>query len=264
MMFSNIEDPNQTMESIISKIIDPSDPNFGKLETWDQCMKEVSSLATKSISSKGSDISVLSWRKFKRILRKAISDDMFANRVEKNKSECRLGEILKTIKNNDVFVIDIAKLPDDKQAFVFGDTMRTLYSLKLGEYDDEQNVKPPSRLIIFIDELNKYASKDIPKSSPILRQLLEITERGRSLGIILFAAEQFRSNIVDRVTGNCSTQAYGRTNSIETSTKDYSNMPATYKNMLLRLEQGDYLIQNPIFRSLLKIHFPLPVYKQFK
>lgn len=161
-------------------------------------------------------------------------------------------------------MIDIAKLPEDKQAFVFGDTMRTLYNLKLGEYDGEDGVSPPSRLVIFIDELNKYASKDIPKSSPILRQILEVTERGRSLGIVLFAAEQFRSNIVDRVTGNCSTHAYGRTNSIETSTKDYNSLPGTYKNMLTRLEQGDYLIQNPIFRSLLKIHFPRPIYKQFK
>lgn len=65
-------------------------------------------------------------------------------------------------------------------------------------------------------------------------------------------------------TGNCSTHAYGRTNSIETSTKDYSSLPSTYKNMLTRLEQGDYLIQNPIFRSLLKIRFPKPIYKQFK
>lgn len=155
-------------------------------------------------------------------------------------------------------------MPDDKQAFVFGDAMRVLYNLKLGEYDDESDVCAPARLIIFIDELNKYASKDIPKSSPIRRQILEGTERGRSLGIILFAAEQFRSNIVERVIGNCSTQAYGRTNSMETATSNYSMLPSVYKNMLLRLEQGDYLVQNPIFHSLLKIHFPLPVYKQFK
>ena len=36
-------------------------------------------------------------------------------------------------------------------------------------------------------------------------------------------------------------------------------------NLLKRAkEQGDYLIQNPIFRSLLKIRFPKPIYKQFK
>jgi DNA helicase HerA-like ATPase len=264
MMFANTDDPQQTMESIISKIIDEDDSDFKSLATWTDCMEKVAEKSQKGSSGKGDDISVLSWRKFKRVFRKAIQDDMFANRVERQNAECRLGDALKTIKPNEVCVIDIAKLPEDKQAFVFGDTMRTLYNLKLGEYDGDEGVAPPSRLIIFIDELNKYASKDIPKGSPILRQILEVTERGRSLGIVLFAAEQFRSNIVDRVTGNCSTHAYGRTNSIETSTKDYSSLPGTYKNMLARLEQGDYLIQNPIFRSLLKIHFPRPIYKQFK
>jgi DNA helicase HerA-like ATPase len=264
MMFANIDDPQQTMESIISKIIDTDDSDFSNLETWEHCMDKVTEKSQKGSGGKGGDISVLSWRKFKRIFRKAIHDDMFANRTEQNKAECRLGDKLKQIKSNDAFVIDISKLPEDKQAFVFGDTIRTLYNLKLGEYDGEEDVQPPSRLIVFIDELNKYASKDIPKGSPILRQILEITERGRSLGIILFAAEQFRSNIIDRVSGNCSTHAYGRTNSIETSTKDYASLPGTYKSMLTRLEQGDYLVQNPIFRSLLKIHFPLPIYKQFK
>ena len=189
---------------------------------------------------------------------------MFAKRVEPSKSECRLADELKQIRKNDVRVIDIAKLPEDKQAFVFGDVVRTIYNLKLGEYDYESGVKPPSRIIIFIDELNKYASKEIPKTSPILQEILDVTERGRSLGIVLFGAEQFRSAIHGRVTGNCATHAYGRTNSIETSTKDYSSLPDTYKNMLTRLEQGDYLVQNPIFRSLLKIRFPKPIYKQFK
>jgi hypothetical protein len=219
MMFANTEDPQQTMESIISKIIDTDDHDFGNLATWTDCMEKVSEKSQKGSGGKGEDISVLSWRKFKRIFRKATQDDMFANRAESQLSEVRLGEALKTIQPNEVCVIDIANLPEDKQAVVFGDTMRTLYNLKLGEYDGEECVAPPTRLVIFIDELNKYASKDTPKSSPILRQILEVTERGRSLGIVLFAAEQFRSNIVDRVTGNCSTHAYGRTNSIETSTK---------------------------------------------
>ena len=271
MLFADIDDPQQTMEAIISKIIDANDPDFGGISTWDEFREKVDELSQKSSGTgKGSakasnEISVLSWRKFKRIINKAIkNDDMFANRANVEKGECRLADALKKIKANDVSVIDIAKLPEDKQAFVFGDAVRTIYNLKLGEYDSENGVNPPSRIVIFIDELNKYASKDTPKSSPILREILDVTERGRSLGVVLFGAEQFRSNIHQRVTGNCSTHAYGRTNSIETATKDYGSLPTTYKNMLTRLEQGDYLIQNPIFRSLLKIKFPKPIYKQFK
>lgn len=264
MMFSDIDDPAQTMESIISKIIDKDDRDFGSLDTWHEFMDTVADKAAKGGSGDKGDISVLSWRKFKRVVRKALQDEMFANAVNPSKSECRLADELKHIRANEVRVIDIAKLPEDKQAFVFGDAVRTIYNLKLGEYDDESGVKPPARIVVFIDELNKYASKEVPKTSPILHEILDVTERGRSLGVILFAAEQFRSAIHDRVTGNCATHAYGRTNSIETSARDYSSLPSTYKNMLTRLEQGDYLVQNPIFRSLLKITFPKPIYRQFK
>jgi len=263
MMFADIDDPTQTMESIISKIIDKEDNDFGGLSTWEQFMDKVTEKAQRGSAGDKGDISVLSWRKFKRIVRKALQDEMFANRVNDKGPECRLADELKQIRKNEVYVVDIAKLPEDKQAFVFGDAVRTIYNLKLGEYDAE-SIDPPSRIIIFIDELNKYASKDVPKTSPILREILDVTERGRSLGVVLFAAEQFRSAIHARVTGNCATHAYGRTNSIETSAKDYSSLPNTYKNMLTRLEQGDYLVQNPIFRSILKINFPKPIYKQFK
>lgn len=274
MLFADVDDPQQTMEAIISKIIDDTDPDFGNgsVNTWAEFREKVNVLSQRSQpAGRGlqarvsNEISVLSWRKFKRIINKATkNDDMFANRPDPSKHECRLADELKKIRENQVFVVDIAKLPEDKQAFVFGDTVRTIYNLKLGEYDAESGVEPPSRIIIFIDELNKYASKEIPKSSPILHEILDITERGRSLGVVLFAAEQFRSAIHPRVTGNCATHAYGRTNSIETSSADYRNLPSTYQNMLTRLEQGDYLIQNPVFRSLLKIRFPKPLYRQFK
>ncbi len=163
---------------------------------------------------------------------------------------------------NEVRVIDIAKLPEDKQAFVFGDVLKAIYSLKLGEYDEER-VTPPSRIVIFIDELNKYASKDARKDSPVLREILDITERGRSLGVIMFGAEQFRSAIHNRVAGNCAVHAYGRTNVLEASGKDYGHFPAVYRNILARLEQGEYLLQSPVFRTLLRVNFPRPVYRQF-
>ena len=265
MMFANVEDPNQTMEAIVSKIIDERDTDFGNLRTWSEFLETVSENSQKGSSGSKGEISVLSWRKFKRIVNRAIkNDDMFANRVMPDQSECRLADELKHLKKNEICVIDIAKLPEDKQAFVFGDAVKTIYNLKLGEYDNEIKSPPPARIVIFIDELNKYTSSDVPKSSPILRQILDVTERGRSLGVVLFGAEQFRSAIHKRVTGNCATHAYGRTNSIETSTADYKSLPDTYRNMLTRLSQGEYLIQNPVFRSLLKIKFPKPIYKQFK
>ena len=262
MLFADVEDTTQTMDSIISKIIDANDYDFGGISTWGNFLAKVDELSQRGNSGGSKEISVLSWRKFKRIINKAINNDaMFVNRERLDKRECRLADELKNISAGSVSVIDIAKLATDKQAFVFGDVLKTIYNLKLGEYPD---ANPPSKIVIFLDELNKFASKDTAKSSPILRQILDVAERGRSLGIILFGAEQFRSNIHGRVTGNCAAHAFGRTNVLETTTKDYSALPATYKNILTRLEQGEYVIQNPVFRSLLKVKFPRPAYKQFK
>ena len=204
-------------------------------------------------------------RKLYRIINKSIRDNrIFARDINVGEGETRLGDALKSIKKNEVHVIDIAKLSEDKQAYVFGDAIRTIYDLQLGQFSGEEGIDPPSRIVIFIDELNKYASTEVPKNSPILRQVLDVAERGRSLGVVLFAAEQFRSAIHDRVTGNCSTHAYGRTNSIEVTKNDYKSIPPVYKTMMTRLNQGEYIIQNPIFRSLLSIKFPKPIYKQFK
>jgi len=41
-------------------------------------------------------------------------------------------------------------------------------------------------------------------------------------------------------------------------------VPPVYKTMMTRLKQGEYIVQNPVFRSMLHIKFPKPIYKQFK
>ena len=264
LLFANIDDSTQTMEAIISYIIS-GQGKFGHIADWQEFLEAVKEKCSPDPSGRDKEIPVTSWRKFYRIINKSITDNkIFARGINEEKGETRLGDALKLIKKNEMYVIDIAKLSEDKQGFVFGDAVRTIYNLQLGQYSGEEGVQPPSRIVVFIDELNKYASKEVPRKSPILQQVLDVAERGRSLGVILFAAEQFRSAINERVTGNCSTHAYGRTNIIETTKGDYKSIPPVYKAMMTRLKQGEYIIQNPIFRSLLHIKFPKPIYKQYK
>ena len=262
LMFASMDDPQQTMDSIINYII-TNQGGFGGLDDWEEFLDEVQKHC-KAGAGGDKEITVASWRKFNRIIRKSIYRNEIFGNVHDNNSEVRVGESLKRIKKNEVHVIDIAKLNEDMQGFVFGDAIRTIYDLQLGQFSDEDGIEPPKKIVIFIDELNKYASSDTPKSSPILHQILDIAERGRSLGIVLFAAEQFRSAIHNRVTGNCSTHAYGRTNAIEIAKADYKYVPQVYKNMMTRLKQGEYIVQNPVFRSLLNVKFPKPIYKQYK
>ena len=262
LLFASLDDSTQTIESILNYII-TGQGEFKKLREWEEFLNEVQKKCQAG-STGDKEITVASWRKFNRIIRKSIKDNYMFERVNDDKTETRMEDALKRIKKNEVHVIDIAKLNENMQGFVFGDVIRTIYNLQLGQYSDDENINPPKKIIIFIDELNKYASQDTPKNSPILHQILDIAERGRSLGIILFSAEQFRSAIHPRVTGNCSTHAYGRTNAIEIAKSDYKYIPNVYKNMMTRLNQGEYIIQNPMFRSLLNIKFPKPIYKQYK
>lgn len=268
LLFSNVDDPTQTMESIINFIVSEQKP-FNSVDSWDSMLEAVQEMGEKGGPAAGKEISVMSWRKFKRIVKKSISiDRMFTDEVRPEKGEVRLESAIRGIKPNEVFVVDVAKQDENMQAFVFGAVMQAVTRLKLGDFDEdmtaEERKQVPDRIVLFVDELNKYAASDAPKSSPILRLLLDIAERGRSLGIVLFSAEQFKSSIHKRVSGNCSTHAYGRTNSVEVSDKTYSFVPNTYKNMMTRLKQGHYIIQNPVFHSLLKVRFPMPLYKQDK
>ena len=169
------------------------------------------------------------------------------------------------IQGGQVYVVDIGGLNEQLQCLVFGDVIQSVYELKHGDYEDgvrKVRTPVPKRVIIFVDELNKYAPSTSAKGSPLLANLLDITERGRSEGVILFSAEQFRSAIHDRIKGNCGTNIYGRTNAIEVSRPDYRFIPNVYANMMTRLKKGDLIIQHPVFKTLLKVTFPFPSYHQ--
>ena len=258
LLLANEDDSTGTLESCVNYIIN-QEGNFRGIDKWDSFSEQVDECTKAGSSGKKNEIQVTSWRKFKRCIRKAINNEIFAKTIAGDKEVDLTEEIENNLRANQVMVIDIARLDDNTQSFVFGSVARAIYDLKLGA--DRTDI--PDKVILFVDELNKYASTDVPKNSPILRQLLDIAERGRSLGIILFSVEQFRSAIHDRVKGNCATHAYGRTNAIEVSKPDYRYIPKSYQNMMTRLTPGEYIISNPALRSLINIKFPRPTYKQF-
>ena len=261
LLLSNEDDSTGTLESCVNSVIN-GDGNFATINKWNTFIEKLDE-RTKPESKGGAkkgEIQVISWQKFKRCIKKAITNDVFSKEIHNGIGEVDItDEIQNKLTAGQVFVIDIARLDENTQSFVFGSVARAIYDMKLGS--DRDNI--PDKVVLFVDELNKYASNDIPKNSPILRQLLEITERGRSLGIILFGVEQFRSAIHDRIKGNCATQAYGRTNTIEVSKPDYRYIPKVYQNMMTRLSPGEYIISNPALRSIVNIKFPRPTYKQY-
>ncbi len=152
-------------------------------------------------------------------------------------------------------------IPDYLQCLVVGDIVSTVRNIKLGE-DDQVDPSVLGRVIVFADELNKYAPKSDTSGRSLTTVLLEVTERGRSLGVILFGAEQFRSAVHDRILGNCSTNAFGRTSPVEMAKcPDYRYFPDSHKASITRLEQGSLLLQHAVFKThLIKVLFPFPCY----
>lgn len=266
MLFANVDDPNWTIESILNYI--DYGQEFRGASSWADFKEVLKEFCSKG-SSKNNNSSILiqSWQRFRRLINNSINDDVFVNSKSsaREQHQVYLSDEVLNINGGEMMVVDIAGLTEQLQCLVFGDIIRSVYELKHGDFDPDNRTskKPiPKRIIIFVDELNKYAPSTSSKNSPLLANLLDITERGRSEGVVLFSAEQFRSAIHDRIKGNCGTNVYGRTNAIEVSRPDYKFVPNVYANMMTRLVKGDLIIQHPVFKTLLKIQFPFPSYNQ--
>lgn len=266
MLFTNVDDPNYTIESILNYI--DYGPEFRGDLSWTDFKDKLKDFCSKG-SSKNNNSSILiqSWQRFRRLINNSINDDIFVNAISsaKEQHQVYLSDEVLNINGGEMMVVDIAGITEQLQCLVFGDIIRSVYSLKHGDFDpdDRSSRQPvPKRIIIFVDELNKYAPSTSSKNSPLLANLLDITERGRSEGVVLFSAEQFRSAIHERIKGNCGTNVYGRTNAIEVSRPDYKFVPTVYANMMTRLKKGDLILHHPVFKTLLKIQFPFPSYNQ--
>lgn len=266
MLFSNVDDPNYTIESILNQI--DSGPEFKDVSSWNEFKEKLKEFCVKgSEKNRSSGILMQSWQRFKRLINNSINDDVFVNSrsMASDQHQVYLSDEILNINGGEMMVVDIAGLTEQMQCLVFGDIIRSVYSLKHADYDqDDRSSKMPvpKRIIIFVDELNKYAPSTSSKNSPLLANLLDITERGRSEGVVLFSGEQFRSAIHERIKGNCGTNVYGRTNAIEVSRPDYKFVPTVYANMMTRLKKGDLILHHPVFKTLLKIQFPFPSYNQ--
>ena len=116
-------------------------------------------------------------------------------------------------------------------------------------------------MVLFADELNKFAPKHGGARS-LTGHLREISERGRSEGIILFGAEQFRTSVDDRVTGNSGTHVFGRTTAVE-SQKDSEIRLRPQSRRVPFLRKGELLVSHTRFSAgTLKLRFPRNAYRQ--
>jgi hypothetical protein len=150
-----------------------------------------------------------------------------------------------------VYVVDVANLEEDAQDLIFARVVS-----KLREHLERRDLGV-KHVVVFVDELNKYAPGDGPDTY-VRKMLLDIAERGRYLGLVLFSAQQFRSQVHRRVVGNSGTALYGRMDGDELATPGYAVLSPAVKTKLATLEKGQLMIRHPHFTQPIFARFPRP------
>ena len=149
-------------------------------------------------------------------------------------------------------VVDIHQLTDRGRAFVVGAVLRSVY-----ERREEMGDEHPTTLIV-LDELNKYAPKE--GGGPIKEMLLDVAERGRSLGIVLLGAEQTASQVEGRVVGNSALRVVGRLEAAESEQPAYGWLTGTMRRRSTLLPPGTMVVAQPEVPVPLVMRFPFPAW----
>lgn len=262
LLFSHVLDEHDTIASLLGAIgegIQQGEKRWERATTW-RGLLENEPLVKDGRAQQFGDIRPGSVGKFRRQARRIVmtrSSGLFVENRRRG-AVCLSAEIGK-LRGGHTYVIDIARLREEEQTLVFGDVLRTIYGLYAEV--DVLDAELPEKVIIFVDELNKYAPA-YGEGSPIVRQVLDIAERGRSLGLILFSAQQFQSAVHPRVTGNAATQVIGRVGSAELAATNYRFLDDEVKRNLTRLAKGELVLSHSVYRQPLKVIFPKEAFKR--
>lgn len=157
-----------------------------------------------------------------------------------------------TTSKAQVTVVDLHNLPDRAQRFVVGVTLRQEFRRK-----ESQGTARPLMFIV-LDELNKYAPRE--GDSPIKQILLDVAERGRSLGVILIGAQQTASEVERRIVANCSIRVAGRLDAAEASRPEYGYLPPVQRQRATLAKPGTMFVSQPDIPVPLVIEFPFPAW----
>ena len=160
-----------------------------------------------------------------------------------------------SFEDRTVYVVDVANLEEDAQDLIFARIVS-----KLREHLERRDLGV-KHIVVFVDELNKYAPGD-GADTYVRKMLLDIAERGRYLGLVLFSAQQFRSQVHRRVVGNSGTSLFGRMDPDELSTPGYAVLSPATRTKLATLEKGQLMIRHPHFTQPIFVRFPRPAVMQ--
>src|SRR4029078_627 len=156
-----------------------------------------------------------------------------------------------TTEGKQVTVVDLHNLPERAQRFVVGVVLAQ-------ETARKEAAGAGGLLFTMLDELNNDAPRE--GSSPIKEVLLDIAERGRSLGVILIGAQQTASEVERRIVSNSAVRVVARLDPAEASRPEYGFLPATQRQRALLAKPGTMFVAQPEIPVPLAVEFPFPAW----
>ncbi|HEY2575264.1 MAG TPA: ATP-binding protein [Streptosporangiaceae bacterium] len=154
-------------------------------------------------------------------------------------------------QDQQVTVVDLHNLHERAQRFVVGVVLAA-------ETARKEDAGPGGLLFTMIDELNKYAPRE--GNSPIKEVLLDIAERGRSLGIILIGAQQTASEVERRIVSNSAIRVVGRLDPAEAGRPEYGFLPPSQRARATLAKPGAMFVSQPEIPVPLAVEFPFPAW----
>jgi DNA helicase HerA-like ATPase len=149
-------------------------------------------------------------------------------------------------------VVDLHNLNDRAKRFVVGVVLRRAFERK------ERSGQARPLQFVVLDELNKYAPRE--GSSPIKEILLDVAERGRSLGMILIGAQQTASEVERRIVANSAVRVVGRLDAAEAARGEYGFLPPVQRQRATIVKPGTMLVAQPELPVPLVVQFPFPAW----
>lgn len=172
-------------------------------------------------------------------------------RGDLSKSELKRSQLDILNSAKQVHVVDIHQLAPLAQMFVVGVLLRQVFS-------EQESRNSRGQVFVVLDELNKYAPAE--GDSPIKDVLLDIAERGRSMGIILIGAQQTASEVERRIVANSAVRVVGRLDAAESERAEYKFMPRSFLGRSTILAPGTMIVHQPDVPTPMMLTFPYPAW----
>ncbi|MDP2328248.1 MAG: ATP-binding protein [Dehalococcoidia bacterium] len=179
----------------------------------------------------------------------------FMRRLQSASSDLRLGRLVRAGVSRridrsaaTVTVVAIQAMHDLAQRFVVGALLQETFREK------ELTGQSHPLSVVVLDELNKYAPRE--SASPLKEMLVDIAQRGRSLGVLLIGAQQSASRVAPDVLENASIRVAGRLDAAESERAEFGWMLPSTKARARLLKPGTMVLSQPAVPVPVVFSFP--------